>query len=155
MTGTRGPIPKRSIERRRRNKTGDTETVSTLVDVVDVPEADKDWHAIARLWYDSLADSGQSVFYEPSDWATAYLIAESMSRDLSPQFVAVTERGDTVTETIPLKGASLAAYLKAMSVLMVTEGDRRRMRLELERPDAEKVVPASVVAMDAYRKVGG
>lgn len=155
MTGTRGPIPKRSIERRRRNKSGDTETVGTLVDVVEVPEADASWHPIAKLWYESLADSGQSVFYEPSDWATAYLIAESMSRDLAEQFVAATDSGESIYATIPLKGASLAAYLKAMSVLMVTEGDRRRMRLELERGDGEKAAPASVVAMDAYRKVGG
>lgn len=154
MTGTRGPVGKRSIERRRRNKDSKVETASAFVDIVEIPEPDASWHPIALLVYESLPDSGQSQFYEPSDWAAAYLVCESISRDLSPQFVAVTESGESVYETIPLKGASLAAYLKAMSVLMVTEGDRRRMRLELERPE-EKPVPASVTALEAYRKVGG
>ena len=95
--------------------------------------ADEHWHDIAKWWYESLARSGQSIYYQPSDWATAYLLAESMSRDLKPQFVGLDEEGEPKFAVIPLKGASLAAYLKGFTVLMVTEGDRRRMNLELER----------------------
>ena len=102
---------------------------------VKPPAASKDWHPIARRWYRSLAESGQSAYYEPSDWATAHLIAESISRDLKPQPIGVhPETGKAVMATIPMKGASLAAYLKAMTALLVTEGDRRRSRVELERP---------------------
>lgn len=99
-----------------------------------VPRPDPKWHNVAKRWFNSLKLSGQSVYYEPSDWATAFLIAESISRDLEPQFVGFTEDGDVIKEQLPLKGASLTAYLRAMSALMVTEGDRRRVRLELERP---------------------
>jgi hypothetical protein len=58
------------------------------------------------------------------------------SRDLNPQVVGITDSGKVVTSVIPLKGASLSAYLRAMNVLLVTEGDRRRLQVELERPEA-------------------
>jgi hypothetical protein len=146
--GSRGPVPKRSTQRRRRNEPeGGPVQHAPGADEVSVPKANSKWHPIAKRWFESLAASGQSAFYESSDWATAELIAESMSRDLKPQVVGINERvefdpesGQSVTKAepvmavIPLKGASLAAYLKAMSALLVTEGDRRRARVELRRP---------------------
>lgn len=151
--GERGPVPKRSGQRRRRNK-GD-EPAKAEAGKVTRPAPDDNWHATARLWYESLAESGQSVFYEASDWATAYLLAESISRDLKPQVVGVNEQtGEPVFAVIPMKGASLAAYLKAMTALLVTEGDRRRARLELERPksdDEETGDSVGVSYMDDFR----
>lgn len=137
----RGPAPKKDAERRRRNKTGDNSAIpATVVNVdellagdVEIPDADPDWHAIARNMYESVARSGQVIWMEPSDWAALYLMCESISRDLNPQVVGVTEDGEVVKDTIPLKGASLNAYLKAMASLMMLEGDRRRLRIELER----------------------
>jgi hypothetical protein len=136
VPGSGGPVPKRSSQRHGHRAKADSEAVDRApgAENVDVPAADGGWHHIARQWYESLAMSGQATFYEPSDWATAYLIAESISRDLKPQFVGISETtGEPIIETIPMKGASLAAYLKAMTALLVTEGDRRRARLELER----------------------
>lgn len=132
--GTRGPAPKRSTQRRRTNKPATPTRKAPGAAEVTVPKANPKWHAIAKRWFDALGKSGQSKFYEPSDWATAELIAESISRDLKPQVVGVTGEGEAQFAQIPLKGASLAAYLKAMSSLLVTEGDRRRVSLELERP---------------------
>lgn len=154
-----GPIPKRSDTRRRRNKASEPEKAAAGTPVApERPAADENWHPIAKGWFESLGRSGQAQFYEPSDWATAVLIAESMSRDLLPQVVGVLQEGkdagEVVKEVIPLKGASLTAYLRAMSVLLVTEGDRRRMRLELERGEA-KPVPPSVAIMANYRNVAG
>lgn len=129
-----GPIPKRSDQVRRRNEPRFPIRKSFAADGVKVPRADQKWHPIAKAWYQSLHKSGQAIYYEPSDWATAVLIAESISRDLKPQFVGVNEAsGEVIYEAIPMKGASLAAYLKAMSALMTTEGERRRARVELER----------------------
>lgn len=159
--GVRGPISKPAETRRRTNKptipvkkaprgAAKPKVSKTPKDATPVvPEkwqhepADASWHPIARNWYESLALSGQSDFYEPSDWNTAYLLADSISRDLNPQFVGFTEKGDVIMEPIPLKGSSLAAYLKGMGNLLVTEGDRRRMSVELVRgervdPDAER-----------------
>src|SRR5690606_5981412 len=76
--GTRGPVPKREDERRRRNKNEDgIETTTVKVDEgpVKAPDVDTEWHPIAQEWFSSLRESAQSRFYEPSDWATAKYIA--------------------------------------------------------------------------------
>lgn len=163
MAGSRGPIGKRTEERRRRNKPerpvdrvaigGDVddlfgpdlpdEQVEHRIEVeelpdVEVPPADAGWHPLAKMLYDSLKQSGQSHFYEPSDWATAYLLCESISRDLEEQVVGTTESGMTIKDFIPMKGASLAAYLKGFAALGMTEGDRRRMSIELTRAQPSK-----------------
>lgn len=151
--GSRGPMPKRSDERLG-HPTAKADLVkvekSSGAEVVVAPPAVESWHPIAKSWYESLATSGQSRFYEPSDWATAVLVAESMSRDLSEQVVGITDSGMVVKDVIPLKGASLGAYLKAFSVLMVTEGDRRRVRLELQRAQSAEASD-EVVVLDDYR----
>ena len=151
--GQRGPVPERSDQRRRTNSP-ETET-APAAKTVEVPAPSDKWHASATAWYESLEESGQSVYYEPSDWAVAWLIAESISRDLKPQVVGINEEsGEPVMATIPMKGASLAAYLKAMTALMVTEGDRRRARLELERGGDPKPTGAApgVTKLDEYRQ---
>ena len=149
-----GPIPKRSEERRRENK---PETPIDSVPVsgsVQIPPADPKWHPTARLIYDSLPSSGQAKFYEPSDWSTAYLLAESLSRDLKPQSIGITDEGKVIRAYVPLKGASLAAYLKGFAALGVTEGDRRRMGIEIKR-NPLKSVPSAAAVMDDYRDLGG
>lgn len=153
--GERGPVPKRTTQRRRRNKPEDGAEVTTADGGVRVapPAADRKWHPVAKRWYESLAGSGQSAYYQASDWATAYLLAESMSRDLRPQPIGVDKDGCPIIEAIPLKGASLAAYLKGMASLMVTEGDRRRARLELTLPEAEEAEEkAGVSELDQWRR---
>lgn len=161
--GERGPVPKRSSQRRRQNREAAPEKVEVPVEApaaaakADAPAPNERWHPAARAWYESLARSGQSTFYEASDWALAYLIAESISRDLKPQVVGVNEEsGEPVMAVIPMKGASLSAYLKAMTALLVTEGDRRRARIELERAGAEPSCDGAgdkpgVSYLDAYR----
>jgi hypothetical protein len=140
-----GPVPKKDAERRRRNKTPESEgslsaipaqvvnVDDLLVGEVEVPVPDETWHPIATMMYESVLRSGQVIWMEPSDWSALYLMCESISRDLNPQVVGITEDGEVVKEQIPLKGASLSSYLKAMASLMMLEGDRRRLRIELER----------------------
>lgn len=157
--GDRGPIGKRAEDRMGHRSRAELAQVKAVV--LDAPEpvaqaGDDDWHPIAKRWYDSLKESGQRRWYEPSDWAVAYLIAESISRDLSPQFVGFAQSGrdETTAEyaTIPLKGASLSAYLKAMGNLLTTEGDRRRASIELHRATAvDADHESSVTAMADYR----
>lgn len=150
--GTRGPVPNRSEERRRRNKP-EIETVkvdlSQINDEVEIPEAPEHWHPTATQWYESLAKSGQAKFYEPSDWSTAFVLAEALSRELQPQPVVVPgangEPGFVEMHKLPIKGASISALLKGFSALMVTEGDRRRLQVELER-DRTKAEAAAAAA---------
>ena len=143
--GIPGPVPKKDAERRRRNKTPESsgslssipaevvDVDALLVGEVEIPVPDEEWHPIALQIYESVAKSGQVIWMEPSDWSALYLMCESISRDLNPQVVGITEGGDVVKDTIPLKGASLSSYLKGMASLMMLEGDRRRLRIELER----------------------
>jgi hypothetical protein len=146
-----GPPPKRSDQRRRRNEPARPVVKPEGAGEVEVPRANSQWHPTAKRWYASLAASGQSVFFEPSDWAMAYVVAESISRELKPQAI-VTQSGKVVKVAQPPKAASLAAWLKAAGALMMTEGDRRRLGVELQRPqpDGEEATP-DVSELDEWR----
>lgn len=129
-----GPVPKRSSERRRRNKTNEVES-APFAGAVEQPPGSDSWHEIARAWYASLAESGQAQFYEPSDWQTARYVAEAMTRNLeAPRFSA----------------QMFAAVTSAMTELLTTEGARRRARLEIERGVFNDENP--VTAIEDYRK---
>ena len=152
--GQRGPAPKASSELMGHgNAKAREERVTTIqpdqiATTVEMPEADSSWHPVALNWYISLGISAQRMFYEPSDWALAYMIAESLSRDLKPQFVGFNpETGEPTVQKIPMKGASLAAYLKAMNSLLVTEVDRRRANIEIARAGATEGVRESVPSL--------
>lgn len=146
VMGARGPIPKRSEERRRRN-VGDGPSpvqapAGAPLDLPPLPDPDPLWHPIAADWYLSLRSSGQAAFYEPSDWAMARYAAELMSRVLS-------------SDRAP-NGQLVSALDSVMARLLTTEGDRRRARIELERKPAAREVPAGVTAIADYRaSLGG
>lgn len=133
--GARGPVPKRSSERRRRNRQEPTDTLAVAGAAAERPRPNGRWHPTARRWYVSLAESGQAVFFEPSDWAGAYLVAEMMS---------------TLSRAPRPSSQMFAALWSAMNDLLTTEGSRRRVRLEIERGAGEEK-PAGVTALDDYR----
>lgn len=112
-------LPKRSEQRRRRNHYPGLEQAAGAP-VVRQPKADPDWHPSARAWFRSLAKSGQSRYYEPSDWAQAVLLAAMMSRLLYAD---------------EPNAALLRTVIEGSRDLMTTEGARRRMQLELLRVD--------------------
>jgi len=157
VSASRGPIPHRTEERRRENAPSDglEVTKAPAAAEVTIPDPDEDWHIIANDWYVSLTESGQSRFYEPSDWMTAYLLAEQISRLLKPRFVGFQQYADGGTEpvirSIPMAGADVTALLRGMTSLMVTEGDRRRARLELQRSGEDEGPSASVTAITDAR----
>lgn len=141
MPGERGPVGKRVDQRLGHQSKAARQAVTRApgAEVVEVPEGDPDWHPIAARWYAALGQSGQSQFYESSDWLTAYAVAESMSREFHPQPMVIGKGADAHLEMVllPPKAASLTAWLKAGSGLLVLEGDRRRVALELTRPEPE------------------
>lgn len=103
---------------------------------VTIPHGDKDWHPAAVRLYNALKTSGQSDFYQNSDWAFAWSLCDDLS-DYKNQ---------------GRRSAQMAATIySAFTSLLVTEGDRRRARIELTDA-AEEKQPASVAAMDRYRK---
>jgi len=129
-------MPKRAIERRRRNLSGDVDTI-VVAGRVTVPAADAAWHPIAIRWYRSLRRSGQQVYYEPSDWAAAQLVAEAMTKLLKRR---------------TFSAEAFAAIWKAMTDLLTTEAARRRARIEIQREIGTPTDDAKVSAIDDYRK---
>jgi hypothetical protein len=155
--GARGPVPTHPDERRRTNE---PEIPLVTVDVgklvkqeVEVPEPDENWHSVARRWYVSLQSSGQATFFQPSDWATAYVLAENLSRDLSPQPISVGKGDDLHVEfhERPMAGASLAAFLKGATSLLATEGDRRRMSMLIDNRPTGPEEGAKVADLESRR----
>lgn len=140
--GARGPVPKRSSERRRQNKETKVDTAPAIVANVEVPPANPAWHPIALGWYESLKTSGQAQFYEPSDWWAAQYVADAMSRNLK--------------QRQKFSSVLFAAVMSGMTDLLTTEAARRRVRLEIERSGDESGEPAGVTAIADYRqRIGG
>lgn len=152
VKGSGGPVPKRADQRRRRNvpAKSTTKAPSKTPTVWKPPAADRTWPAIVQRWYNSLAQSGQSEFYEPSDWSTAAIIAESMSREFKPQQMVLAD-GKIVKVERPPRAAAIAAWLKGMTALMVTEGDRRRLSMELHGTVEDSEEAGDVAWLDDAR----
>lgn len=120
--GVTGPVPKRSDQRIRRNKPDvEIETVRALGAVVvpefDVPEA----HPFVRELYLSMKESAQSRYFEPSDWAYAKFTLHF---------------ADVLLKSHRPSGQLLSTVQSMLTDLLVSEGARRRVRLEVERSGA-------------------
>ena len=136
--GAKGPVPKRSAERRRRNKDSQPQKVQPLGRRPARPRPKPTWHPLMRKWFSALGRSAQSQFYEPSDWAEAELWCDVMSEALK------SKRGVTAF--------MMGTFSAFSSRLLTTEGDRRRVRLEIERDVPE---PAKVTSLAAFRARAG
>lgn len=158
MVSTRGPIPKRSSERRRRNAVPG-ETRVTFEDEVKVPPPPPKLHPIARRLYVALTESGQAEFFEPSDWEVARFAAELTSRALGKDHAYLWRHWHQCDDKkckceIPdgeVNPKSIDAIWKLWQSLMMTETERRRARVEIERGVSEP--EDGPTALDAYRKM--
>ncbi|QTF81430.1 terminase small subunit [Mycobacterium phage TarsusIV] len=139
MAGTRGPIGKRDEERVRRNAPDQaTETVS-MIGTVKIPDLgdmsyDGETHPLISDMYDAIKASAAVKYYEPTDWQFARLTLYTLNQEL----IAARQMGK------PIGAMKLTAINQMLSSLLLTEGDRRRVRLEIERnpgdPTSGKVV---------------
>lgn len=123
-----GPIPNRT-EDLSRERDAHRSTKAPLkkgvMREVKIPNAPRDWHPTCRRLWESLKSSGQSDFFQDSDWAYAYSILE----DFSFQKNAQAKGKRMSAETIKTLYAGL-------DKLMMTEAERRKARIELEEPDS-------------------
>lgn len=146
--GSRGPVPKKDAERRRRNKTDDSgkPNESEVVYVGDITFdhsvlRNANWHQTVLDLWDAQSQSYPANWMQPADWAMLAVHCESLSRALSPQLLNINPvTGEEVWGEVPLNGATLSAINKLASMLLMSEGDRRRLNIELEkdRRDQEK-----------------
>ena len=117
-----GPVPKRSDERIRRNKPDVPIERLAAVGSVGIPDLGiEDPHQVTAELYASLCSSAQSKYFEDSDWAYARFtlhFADKLLKNPRPS------------------GQVLATVHSMLSDLLVSEGSRRRLRIEIERaPD--------------------
>lgn len=137
--GSRGPVPKRSDLRRGHASRSAAETVVTRLPgapAVEVPEPDAEWDPIARMIWDGACESGQARFYEPSDYALLYSLMDDLT-----YYKRQSRRSSEM----------LASIMSGLSSLLVTEGDRRRVRVELTREPVAGERSAGVVEMERWR----
>ena len=132
---TRGPVPKRSDQRARRNKQPEGAQVVQIATTSQVkpPAEDKSWHITAKRWFRSLKKSAQQEFYEPSDWAYAQLAADLLSAEMARE---------------KPRAVMISQILTMMDNLLTSEGARRRVRIELVRAGQDQDGEAEIVPMD-------
>lgn len=153
--GVRGPVPKHSSDRIRRNIEGRPDRVTSGPGAAPIPPASRDWHPQARRWYRSLRRSGQAVFYEASDWASAHLLADLLTRELTAVRVVELPQGGEVVVPRPPGALMMKTILGAMNDLGTTESARRRMRIEIERTAVDPAPDVGLAVLDAYRAARG
>lgn len=143
-----GPVPNRSddLARPRSRKGGDQREVTKgVMYETTIPDPDPTWHPIALMVWDGLVSSGQSEFFQNTDWAFAFSLCDDLSFYKKP---FTTKDGD---EYHKRSGQMLQTIYSAMERLLVTEADRRRVRIELHAPEPDED-SASVTAIDEYKR---
>jgi hypothetical protein len=149
--GRRGKLPERGLHRRKSRQAA-IDAVTTVGDVevdIEAPyEPDPQWHPQAISLYESVQHSGQAEFYAESDWVKLYMVCDQLSLNLKPSFVGFADdwkvimvNGEEksvkyqrpISGVVPMNGATLNAIQSLMTSLGISEGDRRRMSMELVR----------------------
>lgn len=93
---------------------------------VTIPDPDGDWCKAARMMWDAGLESGAAEFYESTDYATLYLLCDQID---------YLYRTNKAGEAKPRSPEMFKAVLTGLGNLLVTEGDRRKLHIELTKPD--------------------
>lgn len=121
-----GPVPKRSDERIRRNKPEIPIDKIEATGTVEAPELGfPDPHPMIVDFWNAICDSAQAEYYEPSDYEFARFtlhFADGLLKSSRPS------------------AQMLQGVNTALGDLLVSEGARRRVRLEIERQKTSATV---------------
>ena len=135
--GIRGPVGKRSdqlLGNHAKDEKNIRKAPAGHKPVWPSAKTPDEWHEDAIAWYKALKVSGQSRYYEQSDIATAFFLAGQMS-----DYLTGARRGAQM----------FSALITGMSLLLNTEGDRRRAGVELQRDMKEETDPGAT-ALSKY-----
>jgi len=141
MPGPRGPIPMREDERQRRNAPDMPVEHVQVQGEVEVPDLDlpDGLHPLVVDLYKSMGISGQAAYFEPTDWQMARVTSYFLNKLLNSSKPSAQ---------------MLDVVNKMLSNLMVTEGERRRLRLEIERSKPQDTAnPVEDNIVDMYAKM--
>lgn len=171
--GKRGPMHQRGLKRRKsRQDAIDAATTQGTVEAdFESPfEPDDNWHPEALALYEAAEKSGQAEWYAESDWMKLYMLCDQLSQNLQPQFVGFAKQSRVVEvngeerlvqEDVPIagvrpmNGATINALQSLMSSLGISEGDRRRMGIELQREKQGGETDVEKQAREAAQLVEG
>lgn len=139
--GKPGPVPERksNLSGHRSRDELDGETVSRVFIPTKVrqPKWDEKWHPIAIRLYRATLESGQCKWYEPSDYALLFFACDEISHYM--------DSGRTAMK--------LQVINQMLTNLLITEGERRRVQMEIDRGDDAPDEDAA--AMAAYAGIAG
>jgi hypothetical protein len=111
-----GPVPKRSDQRRRRNKPAiDISKVDGAA--AEAPDLGIEVHPIVADWYAALSLGPEAQFYTPAMWQRARIVARMLS--------GVLESGRPSSQMY-------AALQSDMKSLLVDAGELRRLGIEVQ-----------------------
>lgn len=147
--GTRGPIPEResNLARPRERKGNDEQAAKRgqLQPIQIAWEPDPEWSPFTQQVWSSASASGMADFYQDTDYAELYFICQELDRYSTPR--VNTKTGELYYKQSP---EMVKALLGGLTNLGFTEGDRRRIRIELDAPEPDKQ-SASVTALHLYQ----
>lgn len=135
--GSRGPVPSRTEDLSRdrdANRAGSVPVTKGKAKPATIPEPDPNWHKIAKMLWDSALESGQSDYYQSSDYAMLYHLCDDLS-----VYKNAKQRSSMMFQ----------AFQSMFESLLLTEGARRRVRIELESEETED--EGVVMQIDKYR----
>lgn len=135
-----GPAPKRDAERARSNTPASGAARHGELRPVSIPNADrKNWNPRATALFDSFKTSGQSDYFQDTDWQMLKIAC-----DLLTQYYNRPRAMD------------MQNIERILTSLGATEGARRQaLRIELELPEVEEKSAADA-AREAYQnRLGG
>ena len=131
----KGRIPKRKDQLNGHRSKDELEgrTVTRLpsgapAHVAPQPYGARDWHPIAKRIWKAAGESGQSILYTASDWAVLYSLMDDLT-----YYKNSAKRSGQMLQTI----------MSSLTSLLLTEGDRRRLQVELHHPEPETTTPGA------------
>lgn len=147
--GSRGPIGEReeNLARPRERRGSDEQSAKRgLLQPLSIDwQPDPEWSDFVVNVWKSASASGMSDFYQDTDYAELWFICQELDRYVKPK--VNTKSGELWFKQSP---EMVKALLTGLSNLGFTEGDRRRIRVELEAPEPE-AQSASVTALHLYQ----
>ena len=134
----RGPVPKRSEDRRRANKPeSQGSAVTAFGEAGERPEAlGFEAHSIIERLWDVLAVSAEAKFYSAADWERVRLELWF---------------GNTILTGDKVGAMAWATFQSGLSELLISPADKRRAGIELKPPVADPDEEAAVVQLAQYQ----